>query len=101
MAYTKQNTRVDRVQINTTFTPGTATALKANTEFFVQNRLLVNDSDATDFIESPWKSVNVDLLDPARASDVITAAGKTVNPLQLAALIRQYALDRANAAGIT
>lgn len=100
MAYTKQNTRVERVQMDIAFdAAGAATAVKVNA--FIQNRRVVNDADPTDAVAQPWKQVDFDLLDAARASDVITAAGKTVSPVQLAALIRQYSLDRANAAGIS
>lgn len=96
MAYTKLNTRVDRVQINTTFTPGTITATAVQTEAFLQTKLIVNDSDPTDYVESPWKSIHFDLLDPTLTGVNITAAGKTITYPQLAALIRQAVLDRAN-----
>lgn len=99
-AYTKQNTRVMRVQADTTFNDaGTATAV--NMDVFLQTRLLVNDADPTDKVgERQLTKVSFDLLDPTLASTDITAAGKTVTYPQLAALIRKAALDRANAQGI-
>lgn len=62
-------------------------------------RLATNNTDPTDTTMDS-KTITLDLLDPTLASVTITAAGKTVTYQQLAALIRQAALDRANAAGI-
>jgi hypothetical protein len=98
--YTKQNARVVRVQADPSYNGGAATPASVPITFFLASRI-VNDNDANDVKgANEWLSVTVDLLDPARADDSITAASKTVSPPQLAALIRQYALDRANAAGI-
>lgn len=62
-------------------------------------RLATNNTDPTD-TTTDNKTVSFDLLDPTLSAVTITAAGKTVTYPQLAALIRQAALDRANAAGI-
>lgn len=98
--YTKQTARFPRVQIETTFSAGTGTATAVKVDAFVEN-VLVNDSDANDVLaKGQWKTVSFDLLDPTLTAVNITAAGKTVTYPQLAALIRQAALDRANAVGV-
>lgn len=95
MPYNKQNSRVVRFQCDTVFdASGTATAVAA--QAFLQSRL-VNDSDPNDAVDTPWTPVAFNLLDPALAGETITAAGKNVSYPQLAALLRQAALDRANA----
>lgn len=97
-AYTKQNARVLRWQCDTTYNAaGTATAV--NVDVFVVQQL-VNDSNASDIVSPAHQRVSFDLLAPALSATTITAAGKTVTYPQLAALLRQAALDRANAAGI-
>jgi hypothetical protein len=98
-AYTKQNSRVTRMQFEVVYNAaGTATAVKG--QAFLVSRF-INDADSTDQVEHPqWKVVNFDLLDPTISGENITAATKTVTYQQLAALLRQAALDRANANGI-
>lgn len=101
VTYTKQTARVVRLQCDPVYTGG-ATPTAVSIDFFIVQRI-VNDADATDVAKGgvgDAVKITVDLLDPARASDAITAGGKTVSPPQLAALLRQYALDRATAAGI-
>lgn len=98
--YTKQTARFPRVQIETSFTGGSATATAVKVDAFVEN-VLVNDADSADVLgRGQWKQVSFDLLDPTLTATNITAAGKTVTYPQLAALLRQAALDRANAGGI-
>ena len=98
-SYTRQTTRVERVQMDTTFdATGTATAIKVNA--FLRNKLLVSATDSTDVIPGKWAEVDFDLLDPTLASTTIIAGGKTVTYPQLAALIRQAAIDRGNVVGI-
>jgi hypothetical protein len=98
--YTKQNSRVARFQLDTTFDPAsptTATAVRASA--FIDSKRLVNDANPNDVIDGPWTQVNFDLLDPALANTPITAGGVTLSGYaKLAALIRQASLDRANAA---
>jgi hypothetical protein len=99
VTYTRQNARIVRLQSDPVYASG-ASPTSVPLKFFIVQRL-VNDSDASDVKgEKETIEITVDLLDPTRASDTITAAGKTVSPPQLAALIRQYGLDRANAAGV-
>lgn len=63
-------------------------------------RLSTNNADSTDMMLDS-KTVSFDLLDPTLASTPITAGGVTLSGYgKLAALIRQAALDRGNAAGI-
>jgi hypothetical protein len=96
--YTKQNARVLRWQSDTSYdAAGSATAVKVDV-FVVQQ--LVNDNNPSDIIAPTQQRVSFDLLDASLSATNITAAGKTVTYLQLAALMRQAALDRANAAGI-
>lgn len=97
--YTRQATRVERVQMDTTFdNAGTATAVRVDA--FLRNKLLINSTDGSDIVAGDWAKVSFDLLDANLTSTTISAAGKTVTYPQLAALLRQAALDRANAAGI-
>jgi hypothetical protein len=99
-AYTKQNTRVDRVQLDTTFdAAGAAVSVKGTA--FLQTKLLVNDADSTDQVPAPWKSVGFDLIGAPMATTSYTAAGKTVTGVQLAALIRQAMLDEATRQNIS
>lgn len=99
VTYTRQTARVTRFQCDPTYDSGGAvTAAKVNA-FLVQR--LVNNADATDVrTDATPKQVDFDLLDAALTSTNITAAGKTVTYPQLAALMRQACLDRANAAGV-
>lgn len=98
-SYTRQATRVERIQMDTTFdNTGTATAVRVDA--FLRNKLLINSTDGSDIVAGDWAKVSFDLLDVNLAGISITAAGKTVSYVQLAALIRQAALDRANAAGV-
>jgi len=98
-AYTRQNARVERMQFDAVYNgAGTVTAVRA--EAFLSVRL-VNDSDPNDIVEDRTeKRVSFDLLDPEISSTTVTAAGRTVTYQQLAALLRQASLDRANAAGV-
>lgn len=99
--YTRQNARVVRVQLNTEFQGATGNALTVQCDAFLQTRVLVNDADSSDVAGTDhWVAVRFDLLDPEIASTNITAAGRTVTYQQLAALIRQAALDRATAQGV-
>lgn len=98
--YTRQNTKVITWVSNVTYAADltTATAVQSNV---VMQSLLVNSALSSDVVSIPTNSVSFDLLDPTLASTTITAGGKTVSYPQLAALLRQAALDRANAAGVT
>lgn len=100
MPYTKQNSRIPSFHIDTDFLGGTGTALAVKTTAHVES-VLVNDADANDVVLPQRSIVRFDLLDPLLASTPIVAAGKTVTYPQLAALIRQAGLDRANANGIS
>lgn len=94
-SYTRQTYRVPRFNIVTNFSGGTGTALNVRVNCQLES-ILINDSDATDVVyENGIRNVKFDLLDPLLTSS-ITAAGKTVTHAQLAALIRQVCLDRAN-----
>src|SRR6478752_5575391 len=99
MTYTKQNARVPSIQIETMFQNGSGTALSVNVTAHLES-VLVNDGDSEDSFPSPRKRVLFDLIDPLLAAQNITAGGKTVTYQQLAALLRQATLDRANAQGI-
>ncbi len=97
--FTQQAARLVRFQGDPIYAGGAAPT-SFPIDFFIVQRI-VNDANASDVRGlSEQQKITVDLLDSARASDVITAAGKTVSPPQLAALLRQYGIDRANAAGI-
>ena len=97
--FTKQNTRVASLHIDTTFTGGTGTATAVKTYVYLE-QVLVNDADANDIIPSAKKVIAFDMLDAALNGQTITAAGKTVTYPQLAALLRQASLDQANAQGV-
>lgn len=95
VTYTKQNSRVERFQGDPSYVAGSTTATAVPMTAFLQTKLLVNDADAADVIVPPWVAVNFDLLGAPVATTQYTAAGKTVNGQQLAALLRQVALDEA------
>jgi hypothetical protein len=96
-AYTKQNTRVPRFQIQTEFQGNTGTAISVRADAYMET-LLINDADATEVHgRNQWRQVSFDFLDPLLTGQTITAAGETVTYPALAALIRQASLDRANA----
>lgn len=97
--YTKQNTRINALHTNVTFDKGTATATAVRITAYLQ-QVLINDADTDDFVPAARGEVTFDLLDPTLQATPITAAGKTVTYPQLAALLRQAALDRANAQGV-
>lgn len=98
-AYTKQNSRVERFQCDVVYAPdGTVAAVNVNA--FLRSRF-TNEADAADQVPAPTMTqVNFDLIDDSLNGQTITAATKTVTYKQLAALIRQASLDRANAAGV-
>lgn len=97
--YTRQTARVVRFQCDPVYNGAGAVTSAPIQSFLVQT--LVNDADATDVRDANQLiPVTFDLLDPTIASTNITAAGKTVTYQQLAALMRQAVLDRANAAGV-
>jgi hypothetical protein len=99
-AYTKQNTRVPRFQIQTEFQGNTGTALSVRADAYLET-LLINDADATEVHgRGKWVQVSFDFLDPLLTGQTITAAGETVTYPALAALIRQASLDRATAQGV-
>lgn len=98
VTYTRQNARVKRFQCDPTYDAAGAVIAVPIQSYLVQR--LVNNADSTDVRADADKQVNFDLLDPALAGTNITAAGKTVTYPQLAALMRQAVLDRANAAGV-
>ena len=94
--WSKQNSRVTRVQLDTTFannTNGAATSVKA-TAFL--EALVVDDADPTKARgQNDWTPVSFDLIAEPVSTTQYTAAGKTVNGQQLAALIREVALAEA------
>lgn len=101
MAYTKQNARFPRVNIETSFTNGTATATAVIVAAQAEN-VLVNDADATDVVgKNAWRQILFDMLDPALTNTNVTAAGVTTTVPKIAALLRQLVIDRANAQGVT
>lgn len=97
--YTKHNSRVARMHFVVSYdTSNNVTAVNASA---VMVSRFVNAADSADQVEDPqWRSVGFDLLSETLNGETITAAGKTVSYPQLAALLRQAALDRANAAGV-
>ena len=97
--FTKQNTRVAFLQIDPTYNDGTPAPLTCPVQVQMQS-VYLDDSVPAKKISGECKAVRFDLLDLELAAVTITAASKTVTYPQLAALIRQAALDRANAAGI-
>lgn len=99
VTYTRQSARVVRFQCDPVYDAGGAVASVPVQAFLAQR--LVNDSDPTDVRgRDALIPVSFDMIDPAIASTTVTAAGKTVTYQQLAALMRQAVLDRANAAGV-
>lgn len=96
---TRGNARLVYLGLNATYTLATDVNPSAVPVQVGFSRLATNNADPTD-TTTDSKTVSFDLLDPLLSSTTITAAGKTVTYPQLAALIRQAALDRANAAGI-
>jgi hypothetical protein len=97
--YTKANTRIERWQSQVTYAADGSTPTGVPTQVYMVSRL-VNDADHADSIHPPWNEVAFDPLADDIKATTITAAGKTVTYQQLAALMRQAALDRANANGI-
>jgi hypothetical protein len=97
VTYTRQNARVATVHMDVNYTAGSPTSIPVQAYMAVR---LTNDADANDEVQASRQQVNFDLLDAALTSTNITASGKTVTYPQLAALIRQACLDRANAAGV-
>lgn len=95
-AWTKQSSRVVRLQADTTFTSntsGTATAVKVTA--YLQ-ALITDDADPTKARgHNDWVPVSFDLLAAPVSTTNYTAAGKTVNGTQLAALLREVALQEA------
>jgi hypothetical protein len=98
MAYTKQTLRILRLQSDPVYTNGGANPQAVPMQFVVASRL-ANDANANDVVEGKPQTISVDLLDPAITDLTIAGANRTFG--QLAVLIRQAALDRANAAGIS
>lgn len=99
VTYTRQSARVARFQCDPVYdSSGAVTAVPV--QAFLAQRL-VNDSDPNDVRGADALiPVSFDMIDPAIAATTVTAAGKTVTYQQLAALMRQAVLDRANAAGV-
>ena len=97
--FTKQNIRVAFLQIDPTYTNGIAIPVTCPVKVQMQSTYL-DDSIPVKRLDGACQAVSFDLVDPTLAAVTITAAGKTVTYPQLASLIRQAALDRANAAGI-
>lgn len=95
MPYTKQNTRVERFQGDPTYVAGSTTATACPMTAFLQTKLLVNDADASDVVGGAVKPVSFDLLVAPVSTTNYTAAGRTVTGVQLAALIREVALQEA------
>ena len=94
-AYTKQAARVQRIQMELVLdAAGTVTAVRV--DGFIQVKRLVNDADAADVVEASWRQVSFDLL---TIGDT-TAATKTNNGQQTAAIIRKMVLDQATAQGV-
>lgn len=102
-AYTKQNTRVIRAQLDTVYADASAVnATSVPMTGFVQTDIIYDSTNVADASGgTTWKKVSFDLLDANLTSTTITASGKTVTYPQLAALIRQAVLDRGNAQGFT
>jgi hypothetical protein len=101
-AWTKQSARVMRVQVaDITFASNTSTtATSVKMDAFLE-ALTTDDSDTTKAKgRGDWAKVSFDLIAEPVASTTYTAASKTVNGTQLAALIRQVALDEATRQGI-
>ena len=97
--YTKQNARIHRLVVRTDFTGNTGTATAVTCDAYLES-LLINEANASDVLPASVRVVSFDLLDPTLTGTAVTAAGKTVTYPQLAALLRQAALDRANAQGV-
>ena len=101
MPLTKQNCRVVCWHSEVPYaTPVAVQPTAVMTNAYVTNQVTL-DADSSSVVETPWKLVQFNLLDPALASTNIVAAGKTINYVQLGALMRQAVLDQANAKGIT
>jgi hypothetical protein len=100
-AWTKNSTRVWRLQADTTFASNTsATATAVRMDAFLE-ALVTNDSDITQAVGQDHRvKVSFDLIGAPVATTNYTAAGKTVTGVQLAALLRQVALDEATRQGI-
>ena len=98
MAYTKQTIRVLRLQSDPVYNNGGTNPVSVPMQFVVAPRL-ANESNSSDIVQGKDQTVTVDLLDPAITDQTITGANRTFG--QLAILLRQAAIDRANAAGIS
>jgi len=98
MSYTKRNTRVDVVTIVTTF-DDSDTALSVTVAAQLHNRV-ANDQVPTEIADLPLKAVTFNLIGSPVATTNYTAATKTVNGNQFAALARQIVLDEATRQGI-
>lgn len=94
-AFTKQATRVARFQCDPVYNAsGTATSVPIQVYF--ANRVLVNDADSTDVVNpGHFGPVTVDLLASPVSTTTYTAAGKTVNGTQAAALLQTIFLAEA------
>lgn len=99
-AWTKQNARVERMTIRCTFdAAGAVTQVNVSADLVA---LVTNDADSTQSKgRNDSVAVNFDLLAAPVSTTNYTAATKTVNGVQLAALIRQAILDEANRQGVS
>jgi hypothetical protein len=93
MSYTKRNTRVDTFVVATQFDDAD-TALAVNCSAQLRTRV-ANDQVPTEVADLPLKSVSFNLIATPVSTTNYTAAGKTVNGVQLAALIREATLAEA------
>lgn len=98
MSYTKRNTRVDVVTITTIFNDADV-ALSVTCSAQLRTRV-ANDQVSTELADLPLKAVSFDLIGSPVSSTNYTAATKTVNGVQHAALLRQIVLDEATRQGI-
>ncbi len=98
--YTKLNSRVERFQGDPKYTAGQANATSAPMTAFIV-RPVVNDADSTDVLPARNVQVNFDLLAEPVVSTNYTAAGKTMNGAQFAAMMREISLSEANRQGIS
>lgn len=94
-AYTKQTTRVARFQCDTVYDAnGVATSVPIQVYF--ANRILKNDADANDVVNpGNFGPITVDLLAAPVVNTNYTAATKTVNGMQAAALLQAIFLAEA------
>lgn len=99
--YTKQTARVIRVQADTTYADAASVnaARVPMTAFFQADLIYDPANPSNNAGANQWKSVSYDLLAPPVSTTNYTAAGKTVNGVQLAALIREVAISELNRQG--